>query len=207
MAPLPFIFRSFVSASAASVGLFSAAAGVAHADPVPIPDLVRAIDTVDGWHMTLALTGAQINSVPNMAAAPFAKEGFLSGRVSIAIDGAGAAPITDGQLVFGAQLGCQVDMSDGLDLGIGLDTDLFDDDSVVGVGPDIGSTIYPGGIKNLALGAKSLKGQGATISVLDAHVQVEKCGGAVSVRLFAYAQMKTDTSDDSVNVYSEVIRL
>ncbi|MCV7254342.1 MspA family porin [Mycolicibacterium fluoranthenivorans] len=201
------VFRTAAGTSAASVVLLCATAGVAQAEQLNVPSLVRTTDTVDGWRMTLALTDAQINGVPNMASAPFAREAFLSARVSLTIDGSGTAPIRDGQVVFGAQLGCQVDLSDGLDLGVGLDTDLFDDDSVVGIGPDIGSTIYPGGISVVALGAKSLKGQSATVSVLDAHVQVDKCGGAVTLRLFASAQTKTDSSDDSVNVYSEIVPL
>ncbi|MCV7286320.1 MspA family porin [Mycolicibacterium wolinskyi] len=201
------ILKKFISASAASVGLLLFATGVSRAESIPVPDINRSIDTVDGWRMTLALTGVRVNAVPNMAAAPLTREGYLSGRVTVTVDGDGAVPVTTGQLVVGAQLGCQADLSEGLDLGIDFDTDLFDDAPLIGVGPDIGSTLHSGGITTVGLGAKSVKGRMATISVMDAHVAVDECGGAVTVRLFASAQMSTDTSDDSVNVYSAVLPL
>lgn len=203
----PLIFRKFLSASTAVVGLLSIGTGVSHAEQVAVPDVAHTVDTVDGWRMTLALSEVHVNAVPNMASAPLTKEGYLSGRVTLSIEGEGAAPVTAGQLVVGAQLGCQADLSEGLDLGIDFDTDLFDDAPALELGPDIGSTLHSGGITTVGLGAKSLKGRLATISVLDAHVSVDECGGAVTARLFASAQMSTDTSDDSVNLYSTVLPL
>lgn len=190
-----------------AVSTFALPAPAAHAEQVPVPDVVRTVTTIDGWQMTLAMTEARVDAVPNMAAAPLSKEGYLSARVTLTVDGSGAAPVNSGQLVIGAQLGCQTDLSEGLDLGIDFDADLFDDDSVLGVGPDIGSTLHSGGIETVGFGAKGLKGRLATITVLDAHVQVDECGGAVNVRLFASAQVSTDTSDDSLNVYGEVLPL
>lgn len=127
--------------------------------------------------------------------------------MTLTVDSEGTAPVTTGQLVVGAQLGCQADLSEGLDLGMDFDTDLFDDTPLLGVGPDIGSTLHSGGITTVGLGTKPLKGRLATISVLDAHVSVDECGGSVTVRLFASARMSTDTSDDSLNLYSAVLPL
>jgi hypothetical protein len=180
---------------------------VAHAERIAVPDVVRTTTTVDGYRMTLAMTEARIDAVPNMAAAPLAKEGYLSARVTLAVEGEGGVPVNTGELVIGAQLGCQVDLSEGLDLGVDFDTDLFDDDAVVGVGPDLGTTLHSGGIDTVGFGAKELKGRLATIVIQDAHVQVDQCGGAVTVRLFASAQMSTDVSDDSLNVYGQVLPL
>jgi hypothetical protein len=121
-----------------------------------------------------------------MANALLSEEGYLSGRVTITVEGVGAHPVNSGRL-GGAQLGCQVNLDDGLDLGRDVDTDIFHDDSLVGVGPDIGTTLRSGGIKAVGFGAKSLKGPVATISVLDAYVQVDECGGVLTARLFASA--------------------
>jgi hypothetical protein len=43
--------------------------------------------------------------------------------------------------------------------------------------------------------------------VHDAHVKVDACGGAVSVRFFASAMIDTDKSDDSVNAYGDILSL
>lgn len=182
-------------------------AAVAHAEQVVIPDVVQSTTTVDGWQMTLSMTEARINVVPNMAAAPLSREGFLSGRVTLTIEGDGSSAVNSGQIVVGAQLGCQADLSEGLDLGVDFDTDLFDDDFVLGVGPDVGTTLHSGGIEAVGFGTKPLKGRLATIYIRDAHIQVDECGGAVTARLFASAQMSTDVSDDSLNVYGEVLPL
>ena len=189
------------------VVILGGSVATARAEVVSVPDVVRQVTTYDGWQVTLAMTDARYDAVPNMANALLSKEGYLSGRVTLTVEGMGAHPINSGQLVVGAQLGCQVDISDGLDVGMDMDTDLFDDDSVVGVGPDIGTTLKSGGIKAVGLGAKSLKGAIATISILDAHVQVDQCGGAVTARLFASATISSDTSDDALNVYGEVLPL
>lgn len=181
---------------------------VADAEVVAVPDVVRQVTTIDGWQMTLSMTDARYDAVPNMARAPLSKEGYLSGRVTLTVAGVGTHPINTGELVVGAQLGCQVNLDDGLDLGFSLDTDLFDnDDNEVGVGPDIGTSLRSGGIKAVGFGAKALKGTAATVSISDAHVQVDECGGAVTVRLFASANISSDTSDDALNVYGEVLPL
>ncbi|MDV3128711.1 MspA family porin [Mycobacterium sp. 21AC1] len=203
----PLILTKFLSAAATGAALLNVATGISHAELVPAPDVVRTIDTVDGWRMTLALTEVRVDAVRNMAVAPLTKEGYLSGRVTLTIEGEGAMPVTTGQLVLGAQLGCQVDVSEGLDLGVDFDTDLFDDVPVIGLGPDIGSTLHSGGITTVGLGTKSLKGRTATISVLAAHVSVDECGGVVTARLFTSAQIGTDTADDSINLYSAVLPL
>jgi hypothetical protein len=200
-------FRNGLGAVGASVVILGGSVATARAEVVSVPDVVRQVTTYDGWQVTLAMTDARYDAVPNMANALLSKEGYLSGRVTLTVEGAGAQPINSGQLVVGAQLGCQVDLGDGLDLGMDLDTDVFDDDSVVGLGPDIGTTLKSGGITAVGLGAKPLKGAFATISILDAHVQVDQCGGAVTARLFASATVSSDTSDDALNVYGEVLPL
>jgi hypothetical protein len=47
-----------------------------------------------------------INSVPNMAATAFTREGFVTGRAAATIDGSGGVAVNSGTLVMGLQLGC-----------------------------------------------------------------------------------------------------
>lgn len=203
----PLTFRSLTAICAVNLSLLGSSIGVAQAEQMAVTDVIRTAATVDGWQVTLSMTEARVNAVPSMSAAPLSSEGYLSARVTLAIDGEGVRPVNSGQLVVGAQLGCQVDLSEGLDLGVDFDTDLFDDEALIGVNPDLGSTLHSGGITTVGLGAKTLKGRVATIFILDAHVQADQCGGAVTVRLFASASMSTDTSDDSLNAYGEVLPL
>ena len=159
-----------------------------------------------------------INSVPNMAATAFTHEGFVTGKAAATIDGNGGVAVNAGTLVMGLQLGCQVDLSEGGNLGVNASAginpsftnggNLF---SVFGpfanVGGDASINLLPGTITNLGLGKKELKGRTGEIVVHDAHLKIDGCGGQVSVRFFATAMIETDKSDDSVNAYGDILTL
>ena len=102
------LFRKGSGVVAVVVAMLGCPATVAHAEVVKVPDVVRQVTTIDGWQVTLSLTDARYDAVPNMANALLSKEGYLSGRVTLTVDGVGDHPINTGQLVVGAQLGCQV---------------------------------------------------------------------------------------------------
>lgn len=80
--------------SVVNVILLGCTVGIAHAEQVRVPDVVRTATTLDGWQMTLSLTDVRVDAVPNMAAAPLPKQGYLSGRVTLTVDGAGAVRST-----------------------------------------------------------------------------------------------------------------
>lgn len=94
---------------------------MAAADPLPVADVTQSAETDDGWHLSVALTRMTINSVPNMAATAFTREGFVTGKAAAAIDGNGAVAVNSGALVFGVQLGCQVDLTEGGSVSFGGD--------------------------------------------------------------------------------------
>jgi hypothetical protein len=189
----------------------------ASADPLPVADVSQSADTDDGWHLSATLTQMTINSVPNMAATAFTREGFVTGKAIAAIDGNGAIPVNSGTLVFGLQLGCQVDLSEGGSLDVGGDAgispglhngDAFDDiGPYVDIDGDASINLLPGTITNVGLGKKALKGRTGEIVVHDAHVKVDGCGGQVAIRFFTTAMIDTDKSDDSVNVYGDILTL
>ena len=204
-------------ALAAAIAL-SVGGGVAAADPLPVADVTQSADTDDGWHLSAALTQMTINSVPNMAATAFTREGFVTAKAAAMIDGSGAAAVNSGTLVLGLQLGCQIDLSEGGsiggDAGIGINPGFNAGSSLLSdFGPyasldgNVSINLLPGTITNVGLGKKALKGRTGEIFVHDAHVKVDACGGAVSVRFFASAMIDTDTSDDSVNVYGDILSL
>jgi hypothetical protein len=204
-------------AGAVAVALLCVGDGMAAAEPLPVADVTQSADTDDGWHLSAALTRMTINSVPNMAATAFTREGFVTGKAIASIDGNGTSAVNTGTLVFGLQLGCQVDLSEGGSLGIDADAGIspgFNGGNLLNViGPyaDIGGNasinLLPGNITNLGLGKKELKGRTGEIVVHDAHVKVDGCGGQVAVRFFATAMIDTDKSDDSINAYGDILTL
>lgn len=189
------------------VALLSMGGGVAGAEPLPVADVTQSVQTDDGWHLSSTLTNMTINSVPNMAATAFTREGFVTGKATATIDGDGAVPVNSGTLVLGVQLGCQIDLSEGLDLGVSNESDVITTRPFEDLLPYISVTLKPGSITSLSLGRKSIKGRAGKIFVHDAHVKVDACGGPVSVRLFASATVYTDNSDDSVNTYGDILSL
>jgi hypothetical protein len=146
------------------------------------------------------------------------QHGFVTGKAAATIDGNGSSAVNSGTLVFGLQLGCQVDLSEGGSIGGDLDAGISPGFNGTGgalssIGPyaDIGGNasinLLPGTITNLGLGKKALKGRTGEIVVHDAHVKVDACGGQVSVRFFASVMIDTDKSDDSVNSYGDILSL
>jgi MspA len=209
--------RRLLHVGAVAVVLLWLGAGVAAADPLPVADVTQSADTDDGWHLSAALTRMTINSVPNMAATAFTREGFVTGKAAATIDGNGAIPVNSGTLVMGLQLGCQVDLSEGGSVDVGGDAGIspgFNGGNLLNiVGPfaqvngDVSINLLPGTITNLGLGKKELKGRTGEIVIHDAHVKVDGCGGQVAVRFFATAMIDTDKSDDSVNAYGDILTL
>lgn len=204
-------------AAAAGAALLCVAAGIARADPLPVADVTQSADTDDGWHLSVALTRMTINSVPNMAATAFTREGFVTGKAEATITGSGAEAVNSGTLVFGLQLGCQIDLSEGGSIGGNADIGIspgFNGSNVLNdIGPyaDLGGNVsinlLPGTITNIGLGKKALKGRSGEIVVHDAHVKVDACGGPVAIRFFTTAMIDTDKSDDSVNAYGDILTL
>jgi hypothetical protein len=176
---------------------------VAAADPIPIADVTRSADTDDGWHLSDRLTNMTINSVPNMAATPLTKEAFVTGKAVAKIDGNGNVPVNSGNLLLGIQLGCQLDLSQGGNVGISGDIGI----GTLDISPNASINLLPGNINTLGLGKLTLKGRTGEVTVHDAHVKVDGCSGVVSVRFFTYAQITTDNGTDSVNAYGDILIL
>jgi hypothetical protein len=214
------IFRTVVAVVAPLFvwsGLLSS--GTAEAEPVPVADVTQAADTDDGWHLSAELTKMTVNSVPNMAATPLTREAFVTGKAIATIDGNGKIPVNSGNLILGVQLGCQLDLSQGGNVGISGDVGVgFGVGSGTGIAalgpsayadidPNASINLLPGTITTLGLGKKALKGRTGEITVHEAHIKVDGCGGNVSIRFFAYTEISTDNGDDSINTYGDILVL
>ncbi len=205
--------------------------GVATADPVPVPDVVKSKDTADGYAMRAALTKMTINAVPNMSATAFTREGFVTVEATLFIDAALDPEVTEVVFTLKAQEGCQIDLKSGGFVEFnpsiasslsGLDTtpDTFALAPTGQLNPTFHIELRPGTVHEDTLGAKAFskeKGNPPTlsddgtlklvISVEDADIKVESCGGLVSLRLVATAKMSTRNSDDEINLFGDILPL
>jgi hypothetical protein len=72
--------------------------------------------TRGGWSLNLTLANETVNPVPNLAAAANSREALVNFEAT-AVTSGGNAPMTDSSFVAGYQLGCQVDVSSGVQVG------------------------------------------------------------------------------------------
>jgi len=164
----------------------------------------------DGWHMQIKIDHETINSVPNLAAAVNSREGFVTASGSATVTG-GSSPITDSIFILGYQLGCQSDVSTGLQLGgtagvapsasIGTTTAVG---GTAGIAGFVQTVIQPGVIVDLPLTNMSLSDSGtAMLDIDNIHIKADACGGDVNIRSYAYLRISTAKSHTSFAVYGD----
>jgi hypothetical protein len=171
---------------------------------VPVADVTRTVDTLDGYHLSASLTDMTINSVPNVAATTFSREAYLSATATETIWGSNE-PVTAWQ----ARTVIHGWLPDRHGRGrvsqprrpFGLSSVLSD---LVGSGapsasllPTSSLQLMPGRIAYEMLSAKEIDRSDAEndinesgqttfrITVTDANIKVDACGGPVSIRLVA----------------------
>jgi MspA protein len=218
------VFKPF-RAGAIVLALLTAGGGVAVADPVSVGDVSQYVDTVNKYRLTVSLSRVTINPVPNMAVTAFSREGFISGLAIEHFEGEGTVPVDMATLRLWVQFGCQIDLRAGANLSGSLTNALLVPFTVADIfgtpavgasapsesfSPSITATVRPGNIFRAQLAIKEAKTNPPDtlyITVRDTEVKVDGCGGPVSVRLIATAQMTTANSDDWVNAYSDILQL
>ncbi|WKY55125.1 MspA family porin [Nocardia seriolae] len=207
----------------AGAGLLAAAlmagvwvAGSAGADAVA--DKYRQTVTDDGWTLAVTKTSENLDRWPNLASSPVSREGFVSLKAIAEVTGGGGQPITSGTVTLGYQIGCAVDVSNGLTLGLGFSIgpnasvtiSQFPGATIGGqasVNPNISTTLKPGAIATIAFGSKPLAGPRASITAEQVEIKVDACAGPVTIRSFATAAISTPASDNNLSVYGDPIWL
>ncbi|WP_454197556.1 MspA family porin [Nocardia sp. Marseille-Q1738] len=200
----------------AATAAFGMTAATATADQMA--DKSRVVGTEDGWELRISKTAEDVQRVPNLAATPFTREGFVTLSAAADISGEGREAVNSGTLQLGYQIGCQADVSNGLTVGISA---AIGPNAMVTVAPSPGlavggsalalpnmsTTIKPGTISTITLGTKTLAGAHGSISVDQVQIKIDACAGAVSLRSFAIVSISTATADNSVAVYGDPIWL
>lgn len=192
----------------------------ADAEPVQMPPQVYTKDTRDGWHLQIKIDNEAVNSVPNLAAAANSREGFVTASGTATATG-GSAPITDSIFILGYQLGCQSDVSTGLQVGgtagvaplgsagIGGGSPVSASvGGAAGVAGFVQTVVQPGVIVDLPLANMTLSDGGtAMLDVDNIHIKADACGGDVNIRSYAYLRISTAQAHTEIAVYGEPIKI
>lgn len=187
---------------------------VAPAQADPIDMAPQSYDKVsrDGWHLNIHIDHEVINSVPNLAAAANSREGFVTASATATATG-GSNPITDSLFILGYQLGCQSDVSTGLQLGgtagiapsVGVGGGALPTAGVTGgLAGFVQTVVQPGVIVDLPLANIALgdSGQGG-LDIDNIHIKADACGGPVSIRSYAYLRISTAAAHTELAIYGD----
>ncbi|MFD6195886.1 MspA family porin [Mycobacteriaceae bacterium NPDC060252] len=185
----------------------------AHADVTEMAPQVSQRITVDGWSLSVSLAGESVNPVPNLAGAQNSREAFATLSARAKIDGKGSYPITAGNFVAGYQVGCQIDVSQGLQLGgtgqLGGAVGASGPQPGLQIGGNgsiggfLQTTLQPGVITTIPMGNMPLVAHVGYLDMQDVHIKVDACGGPVTVRSYASMAIGTDIEQTQLSVYGD----
>lgn len=190
----------------------------AAAEPVSMAPKMYGKVSRDGWQLNIQLDREVVNSVPNLANANDSREGFVTLSATATATG-GEGQITDSLFIVGYQLGCQSDVSTGLQYGgtagiapqgsVGLP---FSDGANLGVSGGgagfVQTVVQPGVIVDLPLSNMALsEGGQAMIDIDNIHVKADACGGDVTIRSYGYLRVSTSAAHTQFAIYGDPIKI
>jgi len=215
--------RAFALVMATLALAISSGAAPAHADLVATPMPPKTIDKFsrDGWEIEMRLERETVTRTPNLAGAPNSHEAFLT-VTGVASASGGSSPISDSVLVIGYQLGCQQDVSAGLQFG-GTGGAIPNGDVTItpgaaagnaltlgsaGGGAGFGQTVVqPGVIVDLPLSNMTLNNGEAALDIDDLHIKADACGGDVTIRSYLYLRISTQVAHTQYAIYGDPIKI
>jgi hypothetical protein len=192
--------------TAVTVGVVGSGSAAAES----LADKSRETTTDDGWQIRITKTEENLDRYPNLASTMFTREGFVSLKAVANISGDGTAPVNSAAVTLGYQIGCQVDVTNGMALGLAIGPSVS-----IGVFSNLGAsamvspTVYlkPGTIADIPFGTKALTGHNASITADQVHIKIDGCLGPVSLRSYAIVNISTPTADNSLAAYGDPIYL
>nr|WP_167668303.1 MspA family porin [Mycobacteroides salmoniphilum] len=200
-------------------GMAVTEAPAAFAEPVTmLPEDLDQV-TPDGWHIHLNSYNEVVNSIPNLANATNSREAFVSLYASARVEG-GQGAIVDSLFIMGYQLGCQSDVSSGLQFGGAASGGVSGTGSLGSSSGSVGGSVgggltgyaqtvlEPGVIVDLPMSNMALDKSGrATLDVTNLHVKADACGGDVTIRSYAYLRISTTGAHSSYAIYGEPTKI
>ncbi|SKF66365.1 MspA protein [Mycobacteroides abscessus subsp. bolletii] len=203
-----------VGAAAAAVALAVAMPATSWAEPVEMSAQSSHRTTFDGWNLTVALSGEVINAVPNLAGAQNSREAFMTLSAQANIVGSGSNPISSANFVAGYQVGCQIDVSQGLQIGgtaqlagsVGANISAQPGVQAGGsgaIGGFVQTDLQPGVITTVTMGTMAVTAGMGRLDMQDVHLKVDACGGPVTVRSYATFAVASAVQQTQLSVYGD----
>ena len=203
-----------VGAAAAAVALAIATSATGWADPTEMAPQSSHRTTFDGWNLSVALSGEVINAVPNLAGAQNSREAFMTLSAQANIGGSGGNPVTSANFVAGYQVGCQIDVSQGLQIGgtaqlagsVGANISAQPGVQAGGsgaIGGFVQTDLQPGVITTVTMGNMPVTASVGRLDMQDVHLKVDACGGPVTVRSYATFAVATPVQQTQLSVYGD----
>ncbi|MFV8309443.1 MspA family porin [Mycobacteroides chelonae] len=194
--------------------LIAATPAIARADITGMAPQSSQRTTVDGWNLALALSGESINAVPNLASAQNSREAFVTLSAEATIGGTGGNPVSAANFTAGYQVGCQIDVSQGLQiggtgqLGGSLGTNISAQPGIQAggsgsIGGFLQTNLQPGVITTLPMGSMPITKKIGRLDMQDVHLKVDACGGPVTIRSYATLAVATDIQQTQLSVYGD----
>ncbi|MEZ0052174.1 hypothetical protein ABIA30_003186 [Mycobacterium sp. MAA66] len=206
-----------VGIAAVLCGVAMAGAPSAFAEDVDMAPKDLDQVTPDGLSIHISTSNEVINSIPNLAAAVNSREAFVTLTANATVGGASA--VQDSLFITGYQLGCQSDVSSGLQMGGAVSgglsgTGTLGTSSTLAGSAGAGATGYlqtvlePGVIVDLPMSNMALSPSGhATLAITNLHIKADACGGDVTVRSYAYLRVSTANAHSSYAIYGDPIKI
>ncbi|MHA3021689.1 MspA family porin [Mycobacterium sp. BMJ-28] len=212
--------RLFAVVGVVSVAMCLGGPAPAGAEPMAMAPQFYEKVSRDGWHLTIRIDNETINPVPNLANASNSREGFVTASATATATG-GGSPITDSLFILGYQLGCQSDVSAGLNFG---GTAGIAPSAAVGTGfgaPDgaslglggglagyVQTVVQPGVIVDLPMTNMVLNAGGDSMLDIDnLHIKADACGGDVTIRSYAYLRISTAEAHTQFAIYGDPTKI
>ncbi|GAB3132507.1 hypothetical protein GCM10027289_20730 [Tsukamurella serpentis] len=198
---------------------------------IPLRDSVKSVKAGSG-SITVSVKGHSAKLSPGMVALPTTRNAWVSGTISVKVDGAEA---DGGSIEAGYAVGCQIDVGDAsLDLGAGVDSGV-----TVGAGGGVAPSVTgtTGGSLKLAagsIGTQSLTydratwpkpgdevtpdwaspstsfdftGSGGGFSYADQTIGVDGCAGYAQARLYVIAAAQVGNTKGRVLLWGDPFTL
>lgn len=201
-------------ATAMAIGWALVTSATSWAAPVEMAPQSSQRTTIDGWHLSVALSSEVINAVPNLAGAQNSREAFMTLSAQANIGGSGGNPVTAANFVAGYQVGCQIDVSQGLQIGgtgqlagsVGATISGQPGVQVGGtgaIGGFVQTDLQPGVITTVAMGTMPVTAGLGRLDMQDVHLKVDACGGPVTVRSYATFAVASAVQQTQLSVYGD----
>lgn len=206
--------RLIVGATAMAIGWSLITSTAGWASPVEMAPQSSQRTTVDGWNLSVALSGEVINAVPNLAGAQNSREAFMTLSAQANIGGRGGNPVTAAHFVAGYQVGCQIDVSQGLQIGgtaqlagsVGANISAQPGVQAGGsgaIGGFVQTDLQPGVITTVTMGTMAVTAGMGRLDMQDVHLKVDACGGPVTVRSYATFAVASAVQQTQLSVYGD----